>query len=287
MREDVIDEFGQRWALNDPHLRLSLSTTLQGAGLKTYLTVNLGWISVRTLPNAFHVRIRPSSVSDEALATLLYQVHDRPGATVMLDIYCGAWRHFLMRDRRMFVQFLASIIAGERKTFWPGERLLNQWTFENSSPFSDKIKFARTLGSTTTSQSDLKCALDALFNGRWALHELDTERGHSLIEDIGSSYTPFNPKWLATARGQTICAYGDEPYGLWIASKQKTAYETATATFDNVDAIVAFPGIGDTRLRYSRLTLPLRRPDGRRLILSAAVSNSSIDLRQIVSKEAR
>jgi hypothetical protein len=282
MSDLVIDEDGQPWEIDDPDLQQRLSTTLRRETLKKYVIVNLGWIGVRTTRAAFHVRCRPSLVTDAAVGALLFEVHERPDASIMLEFLREAWCSTLIRDRRMFVSYLASIIAGERQSSCPPDsRLLHRLTDRSASPFKAGLAEAvREAGESMSDMSNAKRVFDWLFNGRWALHTLDTERGHSIIEDLGNRYTPFNPKWLATAHGQSLCAYGDEAYGLWIADLQRSASESGDATFDDVDAIVAFPGIGDTRLRYSRMTVPMRRPDGRRFLLSAAVSNSRINLRQ-------
>lgn len=282
MDDIVIDENGLFWAIGSPELASHLATSQVGETLRAYVVTNLGWIAIRTWRSGLHVRCRPALLTDSAMTALMFYVHDRPAVSVALDLLLDKRMHFLMRDRPMFVSFLAAVVASERKDgFWSGPRLLNRITSPANSPFAPFATAARRAAENIEDVGQLRHSLDHLFAGRWALHKLDTARGHSVIEDIGTTYTPFNPKWLATARGQTLCAYGDELYGLWIADLQRLARDRGQPIYDDVDAVVAFPGIGDTRLRYSRMTMPLRRPDGHTMILSTATSNSSIDLRSL------
>ena len=286
MNDIVIDENGVSWTVDSPELSSYLSTSLRGERLRSYAVKNLGWICIRARRNGLHVKCRPSLLSDGALTALLFYVHDRPNLSIALELLLNEPRHFLLRDRRMFVGFFAAVVVSERKSgFWSGPRLLNRLTPPAQSPFAKHAAAARHAAEAVEDASQLRSVFDRLFTGRWALHSLDAERGHTVIDDIGTAYTPFNPKWLGTARGQTLCAYADEPYGLWIADLQRASRDSGQPIWDDVDAVVAFPGIGDTRLRYSRMTLPLRRPDGQILILSAAISNSGIDLRPVQREE--
>ena len=282
----VIDENGVSWAIDSPELASYLSTSLRGEQFCAYAVKNLGWIAIRARQSGLQVRCRPSLLSDSAITALLFYVHDWPTPSIALDLLLAERRYFLLRDRRMFVSFFAAVVASEKKSgFWSGPRLLNRLSPPDQSPFRTRAALARQAAEAIEDASELRGLFDRLFTRRWALHTLDTERGHSVIEEIGTTYTPFNPKWLGTARGQTLCGYGDEPYGLWIADMQRLARDNDQTIYDDVDAVVAFPGIGDTRLQYSRMTLPLRRPDGRSLILSTAMSNSNIDLRSLHRKK--
>ena len=286
MDDIVIDENGVTWTIDSPELAAHLATSRAGEQLRSYVVTNLGWIAIRTWRSGLHIRCRPALVTDSAMTALMFYMYDRPTLSVALDLLLAERVHFLMRDRHMFVSFLVAVVARERRGgFWNGPRLLNCLTSPTTSPFAHLAAAARQAVEGNDDADELRRALDQLFAGRWALHSLDTESGHSVIEHIGTTYTPFNPKWLATAHGRSLCEYGDEAYGLWIADMQRLAHDRGQLIYDDVDAVVAFPGIGDTRLRYSRMTLPLRRPDGRRLILSTAISNSSIDLRPLQRKK--
>ena len=141
------------------------------------------------------------------------------------------------------------------------------------------------LAASDQSDETLTQCLDSLFKGRWSLCELDTERCHTIVRYIGDSYTPFNPRWFSAARDSSLCAYGDDPYGLWVAKHHRSVLDGDVPVIDEVDAIVSFPRIGDARLRYSRLTAPVTMKNGRRLVLTAAVNSSGVDLRKIASHE--
>ncbi|NJO34272.1 MAG: hypothetical protein HC869_15200 [Rhodospirillales bacterium] len=265
-----------------------MHTRLCGAVLTEFAVKNLGWVEIGTARNAMHVRCRPSMTSDCALAALLYHIWDHAHDTVVLTAWLDAWQHFILRDRQMFTRLLSSLIHGGRApAFWSGHRLISRATDQVTSPFGEVAPIARAIGEGAALLQDVAPAFDALFRNRWSICEPDTARGHTVIRAIGRGYTPFNPRWFAQAKNTTLCAYADEDYGLWVARTHRFATQQRQPLFDEVDAIVTFPRIGETRLRYSRMTMPLVRPDGGRLVLTVALSDSAIDLRQSLSQVAR
>jgi hypothetical protein len=284
----LITENGEAWSRDDPALSSFLRTRLRGAALTEFVVKNLGWIEISTARNAMRVRCRPAMTSDRALVTLLYSIWDYAHDTVVLTAWQDAWQHFILRDRQMFTRLLSSLIHGARAPgFWTGHRLMSRAIDQVTSPFGKVSPIARAIGEGTALLQDVAPAFDALFRNRWSICEPDTERGHTVIRAIGHGYTPFNPKWFAQAKDTTLCAYADEDYGLWVARTHCLTAQQRQPLFDEVDAIVTFPRIGETRLRYSRMTMPLDRPDGARFVLTVALSDSAIDLRQSLSQVAR
>lgn len=283
----LIDEHGESWPLDDPAVYACLRTCLRGPALANFAIRNLGWIEIRMARRALLVRCRPALTSERALAALLYHVWDNAHETVVLMTLQEAWQHFILRNRHIFTRLLGSLIQGARApAFWSGDRLISRTVDQPSSPFGHVAPIARTVGEGAARLEDVAPIFDKLFRNRWSICEPDAERGHTVIRAIGQGYTPFNPRWFAQAKDTSLCAYADEDYGLWVARTHLSVTEKRRPVFDEVDAVVNFPRIGETRLRYSRMTMPIVRPDGRRLVLTVALTDSAIDLRQTVSYKA-
>ena len=99
------------------------------------------------------------------------------------------------------------------------------------------------------------------------------------MDQVGQGFTAFNPAWHQQATGPSLDRYADAAYGAWIASQRLTIAATRATVFDQVDAIVNFPRLGETRLRYARTTFPIALASGAEFVVSAAASDSAINLR--------
>ena len=99
------------------------------------------------------------------------------------------------------------------------------------------------------------------------------------MDRVGQGFTLFNPQWHQQATGPSLDRYADANYGAWIAAQRQHIARTRATVFDQVDAIVRFPRLGETRLQYARATFPINLADGAQYIVSAAVSDSGINLR--------
>jgi len=284
----LIDDRGRYWSGTDGRLSKFLGTTLIGQALADYAVVNLGFIEFGGLRRALKVRCRPSMISGPALCALMYEVLDAPPSLMVLRIFGDCWHDLILRNASEFMHMLSALATKqERRSFWGDTRCLSGSVTTRNKQFDAATAIARSLVDANYGDETMLACFDTLFNRRWSLCELDPDRGHTVVRQIGNSYTPFNPQWLATAKNSSLCAYGDDTYGLWVAEHHRQVLNTNTPTVDEVDAIVNFPRIGDARLRYSRLTAPVRLRDGRRLVLTAAATNDSVDLRKVAGQKAR
>lgn len=280
MPSRLIDDKGQSWKAGDPALGKHLGTRLTGKALAEFTIRNMGWIGVDQSQRSLRIKCRPAFVAEAALVELLFLIHDQPEKSLALELLGDRSQHFVLRDRATFTRFLASLVSGPTNSGWPGARLLRVSRAERNSPFRRSAPIAQGLATSARAISDAVLPFQTLFRGRWSLYTLDGEMGHTKIHEIGNAYTPFNPRWLSTAKGQSLCGYADEAYGIWIAQRHRYALRRGRILFDDVDAVVSFPHVGSTRLRYSRATIPILRPDGQAFVLSAAVSDDSIDFRK-------
>lgn len=272
----LIDSGGRLWDSTDSALARSLRTRLSGDALASYAVMNLGFVSLAPRERFLRVACRPSIMAPPASIALLHYVNDRT-TTIGFDYFTERWNHIVIANRTKFRNLLFSMTCAEPQDR-DQEALMRRSVDGQSSPHRTKVAAVRRIFGNASSSSEVATPLDKLFGGRWCLNELNNETGHSVVRDIGQSYTPLNPAWLATAVGNSLCDYADEAYGGWVADHYRAALRGAEPFFDEVDAVVHFPSIGPARLCYARLTLPVSLRQ-ERLVLSAAVSDSGINLR--------
>jgi hypothetical protein len=274
----LIDENGEFWPLHAPELRARLGVNLPDDSLIDYLLLNLGWIEISANQTRSSVRCRPRVISDRGLASLLYGLYDAASPRILLSVFGTDWQHSIHRA----VPAVATIIGGmqaSRAVVQPHEMgaLLNRQIVPSASPlFSaytsviDRLEGAARL-------DDIRAPLDTAFGGRWCVCHV--EAPDVIIDHVGQGFTLFNPAWHHQAIGPTLGSYADAAYGAWIASQRLEIANSRKAVFDQVDAIVNFPRLGETRLRYARATFPMALADGAQYIVSAAASDSAINLR--------
>ena len=238
--------------------------------------MNLGFVCLSARDRFVRVSCRPSIMAPPTIIALLHFVNDQT-TTIGLDCFTERWNHIILANRTKFRNLLSSL-ACIQLPVCDQERLMKRAVEGQSSPHRGKVAAVRRIFDNASSASDVAPPLNKLFGGRWSLHELNNETGHSVIRDIGTSYTPLNPAWLASAVGNSLCGYADEEYGHWVANHHRAALSANRSLFDEVDAVLHFPTIGSARLRYARLTLPVSLCR-KRLVLSAAISDNGINLR--------
>ena len=277
---DLIDQNGRLWNGADPRLARQFASRLVGDALVKYSVMNLGCVSVATHKRSIRVACRPSILTPPTIIAILHLVHDQRSATIGFDYFTRAWNHIIVANRTKFRNLLFSLTSTEQADGQHG-RLLRRSVDGQLSLLRGKVSAARRIFSGVPSLQDVTLPLDKLFDGRWSLHELDTETGHSVVREIGRSFTPLNPSWLAKAVGSSVCGYADEEYGRWVADHHREALSANKPLFDEVDAILEFPTVGTARLCYARLALPISVSQEPRLVLNAAVSDSRINLRDL------
>ena len=126
----------------------------------------------------------------------------------------------------------------------------------------------------------MSAVLDRQFASRWFLNDVRRCDGHVTIFGRGSGFPPFDPVFTRKVEGAGLEQVGDPDYRAWVASSLADVAATGEARFDDVDAIVGWPRLGDIRTRYWRLMTPiLDLGNGLCRVLAASGNDSGIDLR--------
>jgi hypothetical protein len=275
----LIDDTGELWPVQDQVLRQRLGTSLAGAALVDYVIVNMGWIEVSTSADRFGVRCRPRLVGQRGIAALLYSMHDAAPERISLSVLGHDWQYSIHRtpvEVATIIGGMANITAVASDA---GKRaLINREIAPDTSPLFVGFQTIAAQAERANSIEELVDPLNAAFRGRWCICHIEPPK--VIMDRVGNGFTPFNPGWKQQATGvASLDTYADENYGAWIAHQRQWVAQTRQTIFDEVDAIVSFPRLGETRLQYSRATFPLHLASGADYIVSAARTDSGINLR--------
>jgi hypothetical protein len=275
----LIDENGELWPVQDQILRQRLGTSLHGAPLVDYLIVNLGWIEMAAAMDRFSVRCRPRLVGQRSLASLLYNLHDAAPERISLSVFGADWLYSIHRT----AVEVATIIGG-MSNVQPVADDISKKALINREIAADASPLFQGFQSVISRAEDARCIdelvepLNKAFRGKWCICHVEPPK--VIMDRVGNGFTPFNPSWKQQAVGAaSLDSYADESYGAWIATQRQRVAQTRQTIFDEVDAIVLFPRLGETRLQYSRATFPVRLTDGANFVVSAACTDSGINLR--------
>jgi hypothetical protein len=275
----LVDDTGEIWPLTAPEIRAKLNANLSDEGLVEYLILNLGWIEISTAPTRSSIRCRPRVVTERGLASLLYMLFDAGSPRVLLSVFGTDWQHSIHRT----VHSVSTIIGGMQKASVPasstvGSRpLMNREIEPATSPLFSAYQAVVPRLAGVQRLDDIRAPLDSAFGGRWCICHVEVPE--VIVDHVGHGFTLFNPAWHQQAIGPSLDRYADAAYGAWIASQRLEIAASRKTVFDQVDAIVNFPRLGETRLRYARTTFPVALADGTQYIVSAAASDSAINLR--------
>ena len=277
----VIDRLGCVWPGDGSALARSIGGPLTGPELVKYGVTNLGWVEITLCGERLQIKCRPLVLSDLALAELCLTMLRSDWRVIALSVLTDDWQHYIHRDRADVLTVIASVAGDgqvERLAHLP--RLMLRAVEPSTSHLYGATQLALHAAQSRTLEQ-ITPVLDEVYAGRWSLSSVDRDAGRVVLSHLGGGFTPFNPSWNAPGlKARTLDDYADAEYAAWIAEQRKRVDEMKQAQFDEVDALVRFPGLGPSRLRYARVTTPIELLDGSRFLLSAARTDSSIDLRK-------
>ncbi|NOU05396.1 MAG: hypothetical protein HOO99_04360 [Hyphomicrobiaceae bacterium] len=279
---ELIDDMGDVWPGVTPDLVLKLDSSLAGEDLAAYLICNLGWASLRSGDGSLTIKCRPTILTETTLVTLLRAIHETPSSTIFVVGFLNDhWEYQLLRDRHDLTTLLASLVGiGLSRKFWGRERLISCSVAPEKSAFHDGCRVASKFISDWHEDETLGTVLAELLGSRWSISEYDSIAGDWIELLNGGGFTPFNPNYTGKKTGARLSEYASDPaYTSWVTQHRHRVMEKGTPDYSDVDAIVAFPRVGEARLRYTRAAVPITRRDGRKLILLVARTDNSINLR--------
>jgi hypothetical protein len=273
----LIDPDGEFVGVDSGKIMSRIGRKISHAAVIQYMVTNLGWIEFSHNQRGMRLRCRPSIVSDAAVTTILFQLADNPDCPLALSVLGGEWRHIIHVCHRDAITLIESM-----RTENTGEQvLLRLRRPPDASPHSRNAHAVQEYCRHPKSMADLVAFCSRLYAGeRWSLSHFDGVHGPLVMDFVSEGYTPFNSGWVSRYRSSTLDAYAGREYAAWVAETRALAIASNDTIYDDVDATVAFPGIGLSRLRYARASIPIRLACGAMYVVSSAVTDLSIRLKE-------
>ena len=276
-----IDARGDLVKLTDAFAQQTLQLRLSREALARYVIVNLGWAEITQLDRRISIRCRPSKMTDMTLAALLYEVSDHFDGRIALSVFGSEWSHRVFFSFQSFFAFMVSVCPGmECPDPWGSQRFIRTPISNTKSQFSSILAQARLVSSNLVDADGMVRVLGKMLDARWSVCRLDDASSQSVIVALSDEFDNFNPSWRAQGNGAKLVEFANREYGSWAARHQRAVVEKMADTCENVDAIVTLPLIGEMRLRYECLTLPVRRADGSIFVVCGAIDAPTINLRK-------
>ena len=276
----IIDDHGDVWPLESGELRRTLSCDLPLAQSTAYMLKNLGFVLIEETRAGVRVSFRPAVVSGVAAIGLAYWIFDRPFTRAALTMIGNPDIDTIFDSKQDFLKRVFS--ATEKEEIPESERFVRKTRqIDEISPNSPLHLAYRawSLNPIIADEQEFIARWDELLRGRFTLTKSATTRRAPVISHIGSGYTIYEPAWIKMARGHRHEDGPDHRYGRWIGETHRKTLADPRPVLDDVDALLEMPGRDRFRLRYVRLILPFRRPDGEPALLSASELDDRISLR--------
>jgi hypothetical protein len=276
-----LDSLGEEVVLTEAYARGVLRLRLPREQLVRYLIVNLGWVEIITDQSSLIVRCRPSKLSGPTLAALYYVTAKHHDGRIWLDAFGRDWTRRYFPSFQSFLLFMIALCpANEGPDPWGESKYIRLVQDAKTSPFTPVINQIGIVAANTADPNTSVRFLERLLPARWSIFNVDTEKSTSLILAMSGDFCRFDPIWHAVGNGARITDFGDRAYGTWIANHHRLVSERMHAAHEHVDAIVNLPKLGDMRLRYQCLTLPVALQNGSRLLVCGAIDDVGSSVRQ-------
>jgi hypothetical protein len=247
--------------------------------LEEFGILNVGLIFAETRPDGIEIRCRPALLSQRAFATLNYWLLDRPEAPVTISWHDKAWETEQAPDARTAISFVTYLLELRGGPPQPDDRICAQPSLQAARTWQ---RFKHETAKLTTGkldQAQYGRILDPIFHGRWTVFNVAIPTAKIEAIASGTGYPCLDPAFLQSEGQRRFETLTDQGYRGWLATGYLDVAHTGRPRFENVDAIVAWPRIGDLRTRYWRIVAPLYTTAEQCVLLSASGNDSGIDLR--------
>jgi hypothetical protein len=287
MHTVLFDDMGDVWDAKSRSLAEVLGASLSADELTKYVVRNLGFIAAAENDGSVSLRLRPAVVSGTALGALIYWLHDRPVARVLLSFLEGDWMHELVASRDEAIRRLLTRVA-PRTEGREGDFLKQQLplhVLQANTPLRALLDaWADCRGRYDRER--LHSVIQQALNGRFVLFEALPGSSSVYVKEVGKGLGQSGNYWLSRTKGLRVEDQPDYAYGKWVAQVYREVLDTRNPALDNVDAVVNFPQQPRKCYRYRRLVLPFEQVGNSTLVLSATVIDPHISLRVQPSQEA-
>ena len=276
----LIDDQGQIWDGASRTLRSSFDSPYSGGEFSDYAVTNLGFIATNAYGGSCQIRLRPSFVAPEALRSLLHWVNSGRIDRIVLSWLDKDWHHELLRSRETAVARVGELVEAARYT-QPNDFLAHEvkaGQLPENTALGILLRYWDRL-SEPEGHASLMNLLNKALGNRYVLAQRDPQIAKMVFREFGGGLFNHYDAWRSNGVGVPIEDLPDHSYGRWIADAYDTAMTDRAPRIADVDAIVKWPHVGRTRMRYRRVIVPYSDVQGENWILGGSIIDNRIDLR--------
>jgi hypothetical protein len=273
----LIDDRGMLESLDSGALKRRLGTSVSGGELADYAARNLGFIAVGITGQAARMWLRPKLAHPKAIATSIMWMERQEATRHCLTIFESTWRDHVIGSLPSAIQRLVDITLTEtprKSDFRRARRPLN--SLSSISPLGCLLRQWHSCRAAHGIEP-LIPVLTGVIDDRYIL--IDAGAREVVVQSFGRGIDMVNRSWKPQMSGTRLRDMYDYEYGIWAAQGYHEADPLSEPLLEDCDVIVNFPGRPNARITYRRLILPVRSPDGSKLLLGTSTLDSSINLR--------
>ncbi|NJO34110.1 MAG: hypothetical protein HC869_14175 [Rhodospirillales bacterium] len=276
----LIDDQGHLWDGASRTLRASFDSPYSGGEFSDYAVTNLGFIAANAYGGSCQIRLRPSFVAPEAMRSLLHWLNSGRIDRIVLSWLDKDWHHELLRSRETAVARVSELVEAAGRT-QPNDFLAHDvkaGQLPENTALGILLRYWDRL-SEPEGHASLMNLLNKALGNRYVLAQKDPHIAKMVFREFGGGLFNHYDAWRSNGLGVPIEDLPDHSYGRWIADAYDNAMAERAPRIADVDAIVKWPHVGRTRMRYRRVIVPYADVQGENWILGGSIIDNRIDLR--------
>jgi hypothetical protein len=248
---------------------------------RDYLVKNCGYIDIVLTTGNLRVRMRPEKCSDRTIGALCFVLSEFPDHRMIGNWYMsGVWDHeFLPFEMDALVNRIWTLALDERVA--PLNRILRRTVNPDELPIdSVMVEFWRLVSNKYSSPNYLEIIdfANQRLGGRY-LSVLVESNNSIVFNDVGHGIPSCANKWTKKAFGLDISYQPDQNYGRYCVDAYSQVSLSNFPIFEEIDAVVAWPGAAEQRRKYRRIITAARGSEEQKFLLGVSIPDRSIDLR--------
>jgi hypothetical protein len=275
--KSLIDDFGRIWDDNSTELRREFHATNYRGDFAADAIRNLGFVGMANTGNSLHVTLRPAKLSGITFASLMYWLHDQEAERVLISFYTDKYHHNILASQTKASNWLCELRSlhhiDEKKIISIEQDIAS---LGEASPLTVALKVWNSSGGTLD-KAFILSKLRSRLGGRLVI--VEPKNNDLVMSQIGPGMHWPNESLVTPLEGASVLQHPDPLYGRWVHASYSNVLRSNEPRLDDVDALVTWPSIGESRRRYRRLILPFSEPSGKRLLVGVTSLDTQLDLR--------
>ena len=259
-------------------LQKAFGTQLQISEFASFMVRNMGWAALRSHQAKYEAQVRPDSINDSTLLTLIYDIRSARQTSVQLKVFNGCWSTVDFSDAADAVTYLSRLVENARFDLRKGDFLRSSLRRSQAPAAGSERLLLDAWGSGERRADRLAVLAERLFGGRYVIAGRD-EAGATCVLAGGSDFNLIGQQWMYRVQQLRLTDWPDAAYGRWMEEAYREVWRSGEPLLDDVDSFIDWPKLGRRQHKYRRVVLPCQSVSGIPLLVAAMRNDASIDLR--------